>query len=255
MIRVVHKLAAELKKVVLGGKMSAKFRITEIFHLSSNKVWVIAGDIISGTVRSGMSLVPDVRRSSDSILVVKSVEFLDKIRLQVSHVGLTFSDEGTDDLTRIFDIGEVVSLHELNALSVNKSSPTRKLNEEVAKRFIASLYEPELHEPASEKALRKLKAAIPNLAHTPLFNLLATTDGLSFGLMWNFWSIEKILDEYDAELLRVEFCDVMANSELYAWTEDGRIVDGALIDVALSMGDFFKSLSEDQGVIHLEPCK
>lgn len=77
--------------------MPARFRVHDTFTLQSRRMFVIAGDIVEGTVRVGMQVEVPLNDSLSVTAPVAAVEFVDGPGPQ-SRVGLGIRYEDDDEL-------------------------------------------------------------------------------------------------------------------------------------------------------------
>jgi hypothetical protein len=86
--------------------MPAQFHAIGTFHLRSRKIFVIYGDVLSGVVRSGMTLALPFNGSLSLSGRVAAVEFVDLVPQRRAYVGLVMAYDDPEEL----DIWEAVSI-------------------------------------------------------------------------------------------------------------------------------------------------
>jgi hypothetical protein len=107
--------------------VAARFRAADTFVIHSRRYFVIAGEIVEGTVRAGMLLSVPLNGSVAMTTPVHAVEFVDDPGRK-SQVGLVIAceDDFEVELWQALGIGgEILDLHESEARAPPPAAPAR----------------------------------------------------------------------------------------------------------------------------------
>ena len=86
--------------------MFARFLVSESFPItvSSRQLFVLAGDIVEGTIKSGMQVVIPFNSALSLKLPIHGVEFVDRMESPESKVALTIRCDNKDELQMLLDL-------------------------------------------------------------------------------------------------------------------------------------------------------